>query len=89
VRSAKLTPGQSLRRFPSTRQTRGEVALFLIRSLDGTLDRAAILDRLWELLASKGALEYVPGQEESARRSLAVKLDENLETLAKLGLLVA
>lgn len=66
-----------------------EVALFLIRSLDGTLDRAAILDRLWELLASKGALEYAPGQEESARRSLAVKLDENLGTLAKLGLLVA
>jgi len=65
-----------------------EVALFLIRSLDGTLDRAMILDKLWELLASKGALEYAPGEEEKARQGLAAKLEENLATLAKLGLLV-
>jgi hypothetical protein len=66
-----------------------EVALFLIRSLDGTWDRGMILDQLWRLLASRGALECPPGEEQKVRQSLSVQLEKNLTSLARMGLLVA
>jgi methyltransferase-like protein len=66
-----------------------EVALFLIRSLDGTLDRSMILDQLWRLLTSRGALECAPGEEQKVRESLSIQLEKNLNSLARMGLLVA
>ena len=57
--------------------------------LDGTLDRKALLDKLWLLLKSKDALVVPNGDETAARHELRLRLEENLEKLATLGLLVA
>ena len=66
-----------------------EVGRLLLSSLDGTLDRKALLEKLWRLLESRNALVIPHGDESAARRELQLKLEENLEKLARLGLLVA
>jgi hypothetical protein len=69
-------------------QVEDEIGRSLLTWLDGTQDRAALLEKLWLLIKSKNAVaENVP--ESAAREDLERKLDENLQKLARLGLLVA
>jgi methyltransferase-like protein/2-polyprenyl-3-methyl-5-hydroxy-6-metoxy-1,4-benzoquinol methylase len=65
-----------------------EVGRCLLSWLDGTLNRTALLGRLWDLLKSKNALSLPGGDELAARKELEIKLEENLRKLAKMGLLV-
>ena len=65
-----------------------EVARSLLIWLDGTLDRAALLEKLWIFLKSKDALVLPDGDERAARRELEANLEKNLEKLAQLGLLI-
>jgi hypothetical protein len=55
--------------------------------LDGTLDRKALLEKVWELLKSRDALVLPDGNEAAARQELEQKLEKNLAQLARLGLL--
>jgi len=64
-----------------------EVGRFLLASLDGTLDRPGMLAKLWDMLKSRNALDLRGGGEEAAKRELELKLEENLQKLARLGLL--
>lgn len=66
-----------------------EIGRSLLAWLDGTLDRKALLEKIWQLLKSKEALILPDGNENAARQDLATKLEQNLEKLARLGLLVA
>lgn len=66
-----------------------EIGRLLLSSLDGSLDRKALLERLWLLLKSKDALIIRDGDESAARHELEHKLEGNLGTLARLGLLVS
>jgi methyltransferase-like protein len=65
-----------------------EIGRSLLLWLDGTLDRNALLVKLWDMLKSKDALILPGGNETVARQELATKLDQNLQKLADLGLLV-
>ena len=65
-----------------------EVGRCLLSSLDGTLDRTALLERVWMLLKSKNAVVVPDGDEALARSKVAEDLDKNLDKLARLGLLV-
>ncbi len=56
--------------------------------LDGTLDRTALVEKTWRLLESKNALNLQDGNTAAARGEIASKLEQNLEKLARLGLLV-
>lgn len=64
-----------------------EVARSLLTWLDGTRDRAALLEKLWLFLKSKDALVLPDGDEQAARSELEANLEKNLEKLARLGLL--
>jgi SAM-dependent methyltransferase len=64
-----------------------EVARSLLTWLDGTLDRTALVEKLWHFLKSKDALVLPDGDEQAARRELEANLEKNLEKLARLGLL--
>jgi hypothetical protein len=64
-----------------------EVARSLLTWLDGTRDRAALLEKLWRFLKSKDALVLPDGDEQAARSELEANLEKNLEKLARLGLL--
>jgi len=66
-----------------------EIGRHLLLSLDGTRDRAGLLDLLWQLLKDKHALNFENDDENSLRRKIENDLDRNLEKLAQLGLLVA
>ena len=65
-----------------------EIGRCLLSSLDGTLDRPALLEKLWQLLKSKNALNVQDHDESALRQKVAVDLEQNLEKLARLGLLV-
>ena len=65
-----------------------EIGRHLLSWLDGTLDRKALLERVWFLLESKKALVVPNGDETAARREIELSLENNLEKLARLGLLV-
>jgi SAM-dependent methyltransferase len=65
-----------------------EIGRSLLIWLDGTLDRKALLVKLWDLLKSKDALILPDGNETAARQELEQKLEQNLQKLAGLGLLV-
>ncbi len=60
----------------------------LLLWLDGTHDRAALLEKIWQLLKSKDALVIPEGDEAAVRRKVEADLDSNLTKLAKMGLLV-
>jgi hypothetical protein len=62
-----------------------EIGRGLLLLLDGTLDRPALVERLWELLKSKAPA----GKEAVVRQEIETKLEENLDKLARLGLLAA
>jgi SAM-dependent methyltransferase len=64
-----------------------EIGRCLLSWLDGTQDRDALLEKLWLLLKSRNALVIPDGNELAARRAIESKLEENLEKLARLGLL--
>jgi hypothetical protein len=64
-----------------------EIGRSLLTWLDGTLDRKALLEKLWGFLESKKALDLPDGDESAARRELETNLEKNLEKLARLGLL--
>lgn len=66
-----------------------EIGRCLLSALDGTLDRAALREKLWELLKSRNALVITDGDEAAVRRKIEGDLDQNLEKLARLGLLVS
>jgi len=66
-----------------------EVGRCLLSSLDGTLDHPALLEKLWQLLKSKHALNDQGQDEDTLRQKVAADLEQNLEKLARLGLLVA
>jgi hypothetical protein len=57
-------------------ELRDPIAKRLLELLDGSRDRAALIDELLPLMGS-------------SRETLAPALDQNLEALARLGLLVA
>lgn len=70
-------------------QVEDEIGRCLLSSLDGTVDRAALREKLWQLLKAKNALVIANGDEAAARRKVESDLDKNLEKLARLGLLVS
>lgn len=70
-------------------QVEDEIGKCLLSSLDGTVDRVALREKLWQLLKAKNALVISNGDEAAARRKVESDLDENLEKLARLGLLVS
>lgn len=65
-----------------------EVGRSLLSWLDGTNDRKALLEKLWQLLQSNNALQVPDGNETTARRDLGSQLEANLAKLARFGLLV-
>ncbi len=66
-----------------------EIGRLILVSLDGTLDHAALLEKVLALLKAKNALTATAGDEATIRRTVETNLQENLEKLARLGLLVA
>lgn len=74
--------------FHITVKVEDEIGRSLLRWLDGTLDRSALLEKIWDLLKSRDALVLPDGNEAAARQDLEQKLEENLAQLARLGLLV-
>jgi len=66
-----------------------EVGRSLLQWLDGTRDRPELLEKMWRLLQSKGALRIPDGDEAAARRQLQAELEASLDKLARLGLLIA
>jgi SAM-dependent methyltransferase len=69
-------------------QIEDEVGRNLLSWLDGTLDRAGLFERLWEFMKSKNALKPELSEAE-ARRDLETQLEQNLQKLARVGLLVS
>ena len=65
-----------------------EVGRCLLGWLDGTHERTALREKLWQLLKSKGALNFQNDDEAGLRQKVAADLEKNLEKLAGLGLLV-
>ena len=57
--------------------------------LDGTQERPALVEKIWALLKSRNALEAGAGGEPATRKEIESKLEENLQKLARLGLLAA
>ncbi len=74
--------------FHSGVEVEDEIGRSLLLWLDGTLDRRALLAKIWGLLKSRGAIAAAPEAEAAARREIEAKLEENLRKLARLGLLV-
>ena len=66
-----------------------EIARCLLASLDVTLDHPALLEKIWRLLKSKNALNFQDNDEGELRRKVQADLENNLEKLARLGLLIA
>jgi methyltransferase-like protein/2-polyprenyl-3-methyl-5-hydroxy-6-metoxy-1,4-benzoquinol methylase len=65
-----------------------EIGRCLLSSLDGTLDRKALLEKLWLWLRAKDALVLADGNEAAARTRLGQEMENNLIKLARMGLLV-
>jgi len=66
-----------------------EVGRFLLTSLDGTLNRAALVDKMRESFILKDPLAMAGQDETAVRHSIAQDLERNLARLAGMGLLVA
>lgn len=66
-----------------------EVGRCLLSSLDGHHDRAALAEKIWQLLNSKNALPGSGDDEAAARSKIASDLESNLAKIAKIGLLVS
>lgn len=67
-------------------QIEDEVGRNLLAWLDGSLDRSALANRLWEFMKTRRALKENSSETE-ARRDLETQLDQNLQKLARVGLL--
>ncbi len=65
-----------------------EIGRNLLCWLDGTVDRNTLVERLGLLLKSKNAPAAVGVDEAARRKELELKLNNNLEKLARLGLLM-
>ncbi len=65
-----------------------ELGRSLLLWLDGTLDRGAIFEKVWSLLKSRKAIISGKQGEAEARIETQDKLEENLQKLARLGMLV-
>jgi hypothetical protein len=65
-----------------------EVGRSLLSWLDGTLDRQQLLEKLWSFLKSKDALILPHGDEAAGRREIELNLEQNLQKLARYGLLM-
>ncbi len=72
--------------FHLTIKLEDEIGRKLLTSLDGTRDRAALVKALLPLLKSNAP--SAPGDLETIQREIEAKLEPNLETLARLGLLI-
>jgi hypothetical protein len=66
-----------------------EIGRSLLSWLDGTLDRKMLLEKVWQLTNSGKMPVAAGGNDAAARSDLEFKLEQNLEKLARLGLLVA
>jgi methyltransferase-like protein/2-polyprenyl-3-methyl-5-hydroxy-6-metoxy-1,4-benzoquinol methylase len=66
-----------------------EVGRCLLSSLDGTLTRAALSDKLWGLLKSQLVVNSSPGEQADVRRKFDDDLEKSLAQLARIGLLIA
>lgn len=64
-----------------------EIGRQLLTWLDGTRDRTALTDKLWQLFQSQNALQNLGRNETETRQKLAAELERNLEKLARFGLL--
>jgi hypothetical protein len=64
-----------------------EIGRCLLTSMDGTLDRHALLEKIWQLLTSKNPLNARDQDQSDLRRQVEADLDRNLDKLARLGLL--
>jgi methyltransferase-like protein/SAM-dependent methyltransferase len=65
-----------------------EIGKFLLSRLDGTRDRAALVEEIWQQLKAKDVLVLPGGNETAARKHIEAELEKNLEKLARMGLLV-
>jgi SAM-dependent methyltransferase len=65
-----------------------EVGRSLLSWLDGTLDRNQLFEKLWSFLKSKDALILADGDEAAGRREIKLNLEQNLQKLARYGLLM-
>ena len=65
-----------------------ELGRSLLTWLDGTLDREQLLEKLWSFLKSKDALILPNGDEAAGRREIELNLEQNLQKLARYGLLM-
>lgn len=65
-----------------------ELGRTLLSCLDGTLERPALQEKVWEFLKSRKALVAGAESKPGARQELETKLEENLGKLAQLGLLL-
>ncbi len=65
-----------------------DIGKSLLTWLDGTLDRPALLEKLWAFLQAKQALTLAGSNESAARRELEANLEKYLGKLVRLGLLV-
>jgi SAM-dependent methyltransferase len=74
--------------FHMTVKVEDEVGRSLLSWLDGTLDRKALLEKLWGFLKAKNALIVPNGDEAAARREIELNLEQNLQKLARCGLLM-
>jgi methyltransferase-like protein/2-polyprenyl-3-methyl-5-hydroxy-6-metoxy-1,4-benzoquinol methylase len=66
-----------------------EIGRCLLSSLDGTLTHDALADKLWNLVKSNGAFQAQGESEDALRTKVKAGLEDNLQKLARLGLLVA
>ena len=69
-------------------QVEDELGRCLLTWLDGTRERPELLQKVWDLLKSNNAVEMKAGGETEARKETEARLEQNLQKLAKLGLLV-
>lgn len=65
-----------------------EIGRQLLTWLDGTHDRKALREMLWDFLKARNALNQTSDSELELRQKLAADLDQNLAKLSRLGLLV-
>ena len=75
-------------RFHVAVKVEDEVGRFLLSTLDGTLNRAVLVDKMRERFKIKDPQALAGQDEETVRKSIEQDLERNLAKLAALGLLV-
>lgn len=75
-------------RFHIAVKVEDEVGRLLLSALDGTVDRSAMLEKIWQLLKAKNALVLQDEGEAATRRKIGLELENNLLKLVQMGLLV-